>query len=245
MNYFERLPSFSDERFFLLLLPEPQKILLWLILTWSLAIGSFAKIAMYSHIYHSKIKEQPINILILIEQVIHHVCNFFISFSICISYPFGILPGDFINLFFGNLFEKELCCLVFFNIYLINVSYLTADGLGIALVRLLYIKKGRWLKYTFGEIKLLMLTGLGIALTAITLMSMFSFANKSKRSPYLLCMGHNQNFQVINAQTLHTKLCKNKFARFIILFFLQDMLTDYASSFCSNCYRHLCHNLLF
>ncbi len=158
ISYFEKLPSFSDERFFLLLLPPHQKAMILFIMTASLVIGFFAKITMYSHIYHSRIKEQPINILILIEQVIHHICNIFISFSICISYSFGMLPGDFFHLLFGKLFGKELFCLIFFNAHLLNVSYLAADGLGIAILRLLYIKKGTWIKYTFGEVKLLILT---------------------------------------------------------------------------------------
>ena len=196
ISFFERLPNFSDERFFLLLLPVTQKIVIWLILTGSLAVGSIAKVKMYSHIFHSKIREQPINVLIFIEQIIHHICNFFISFSICITYPLGFLPGEFFHLIFGNVIDKESFCLVFFNAHLLNVSYLATDGLGIAIIRLLYIKKGTWIKYSFGEIKLLFLTGLGIAFTSFALVCMFSLANKSKRSPYLLCMGHNQKFQV-------------------------------------------------
>ena len=204
INFFERLPSFSDERFFLLLLPTPKKIFFWFILTGSLAVGSIAKIAMYSHILNSRIKEQPINVLIFIEQLIHHICNFFVLFSIWISFPFGVAPGDFAQLFFGNVIGKEPFCLVFFNAHILNVALLAANGLGIALLRLLYIKNGTWLKYTFGEIKFLILTEIGIALSAFALMCMFSLANKSKRSPYLLCMGHNQEFLVLQRNIYST-----------------------------------------
>jgi hypothetical protein len=197
VNYFERLPSFSDKRFFLLSLPCHLKMIFWFTLTTSLIVGSIAKIAMYSHILNSRIKEQPINVLIFIEQVIHHICNFFVLFSICISYPHGMAPGEFVEMAFGKMFGREIFCEVFFNAHALNVTLLAASGLGIALIRLLYIKNGTWLKYTFGEIKFLALTGLGIAVAALTLMCMFSSANKLKRSPYLLCMGHNQEFQVL------------------------------------------------
>ena len=196
-DYFEKLASFSDERFFILTLSKPLKIILWIMLAGSLIIGSIAKIIMYTHILKSRIKEQPINVLLFIEQVIHHMCNFFILFTICISLPLGISPGEIIDTYFCNIIQKEFICFLFFNAHILSVVYLAVDGLGIALIRLMYIKKGTWLKYTFGEIKLLCLTGIAIATGTMGLMSMFSSANKYKRSAYLLCMGHNQEFQVI------------------------------------------------
>jgi hypothetical protein len=194
-GFYLSLSSFSDERFFLLQLSSLAKTYIWLLMAGSLIVGSLAKFLLYSHILNSKIKEQPINVLIFIEQVIHHLSHFYVLFAICISLPLGISPGEM----FQNYFKgKDGFCWSFFYVHMLSVIYLGLDGFGIAIVRLIYIKKGAWLKYEFGEIKLLLFTGAGIAVTTVMLMYVYGSANKSKRSMYNYCMGYNQEFQVIN-----------------------------------------------
>jgi hypothetical protein len=61
--------TLTDERSFLLQLSVPWKISILISITSSLAIGWIAKAVIFSHIFTTKIKEQPINALILIEQV--------------------------------------------------------------------------------------------------------------------------------------------------------------------------------
>ena len=46
------------------------KILMWLLITGSLIVSTFAEMAIYSHIRKTKISEQPINILILSEHLV-------------------------------------------------------------------------------------------------------------------------------------------------------------------------------
>ena len=193
-GFFQSLASFSDERYFVLQLSPSMKMYVWLLMAGSLIIGSLAKYLMYSHILKSKIKEQPINVLIFIEQVIHHLCQCYVLFAICVSLPLGISPGELFEKYFRG---KDWYCWSFFYVHMLSVVYLGLDGLGIAIVRLIYIKKGTWLKYVFGEVKLLLLAGAGIASTTIILMYVYGSANKSKRSMYNYCMGHNQEFQVI------------------------------------------------
>ena len=199
-GYFQSLPSFSDERYFVLQLSPPMKMYVWLFMAGSLIIGSLSKFLIYTHILNSKIKEQPINVLIFIEQVIHHLCQCYVLFAICVSLPLGISPGELFEKYFRG---KEWYCWSFFYVHMLSVVYLGLDGLGIAIVRLIYIKKGTWLKYVFGEVKLLLLTGAGIAFATIILMYVYGSANKSKRSMYNYCMGHNQEFQVIIVSKNH------------------------------------------
>ena len=193
-GFFYSLTNFSDERYFVLQLSPSMKMYAWLFMACSLVIGSLAKFLMYSHILNSKIKEQPINVLILIEQIIHHFCQFYVLFAICISLPLGISPGELFQKYFRG---KDWYCWSFFFVHMLSVVYLGLGGLGIAILRLIYIKQGTWLKYVFGEVKLLLFTGAGIAVTTVILMYIYGSANKSKRSMYNYCMGHNQEFQVI------------------------------------------------
>jgi hypothetical protein len=61
--------NFADERTFLLQLSGSWKISILILITSSLAIGWIAKAMIFSHIFTTKIKEQPINALIFIDQV--------------------------------------------------------------------------------------------------------------------------------------------------------------------------------
>ncbi len=193
-GFFQSLSSFSDDRYIVLQLSPSMKMCAWILMASSLIIGSWAKFLMYSHILNSKIKEQPINVLILIEQVVYHFCQFYVLFPICVSLPFGISPGEMIQKYFGG---KDWYCWSFFYVHMLSVIYLALNGLGIAIIRLIYIKRGTWLKYIFGEVKLLIYTGAGIAVSTVTFMYIYGSANKSKRSMYNYCLGHNQEFQVI------------------------------------------------
>jgi hypothetical protein len=58
----------------LITLAPDRKVMLWIAIAGSLGIGWLAKILIYRHIFKTSIKDQPINILILIEQV-----KFFVS----------------------------------------------------------------------------------------------------------------------------------------------------------------------
>ena len=61
---------------------------MWLLITGSLIVGTIAKKAIYSHIFKTKISEQPINILILSEHLVRHACSIVLLASLSISLMF-------------------------------------------------------------------------------------------------------------------------------------------------------------
>ena len=93
MIYLTSLASFKDERFFLFQLHVIWKIFIWFIYCGTLIIGSYAKIVLYCHIFKTKLKDQPINVLIFAEQAVHHFCNIFILTGLCLSIPLDMSPG--------------------------------------------------------------------------------------------------------------------------------------------------------
>jgi hypothetical protein len=97
---------------------------------------------------------------------------------------------------FGEILSRENYCWSFFYIHTWSIIYFAADGLGMAVVRLVYIKNGTWLKYRFGEMKLLGIAGTGIVVISILLTSLYGTENTSKHSVYNMCTGQNQEFQV-------------------------------------------------
>lgn len=62
--------------------------------------------------------------------------------------------------------------------------------------RLLYIKHGTWIRYTFGEFRLLNRLELATFLLSGLVLYLYNLENVSNRSIYNICMGHSETFQV-------------------------------------------------
>ncbi len=188
--------QFTDERTFLLKLSFFWKTVTWFLVTGSLITGWIAKSVIYLHIFKTKIKEQPINILVLIEQLVHHFCGNFALISNTFSLPLGLSIGEMIDKYFGTIISGNTYCWVYFYTHVLNVTYRGVDGLGIALIRFLYIKKGTWLKYKFGDQRFLFLVAINIWAVCLFTVYFFGSENVSNRSIYNTCMGHNEAFEV-------------------------------------------------
>ncbi len=65
----------EDERTLLLQIPTYEKVIMSLVSVLTLIWGTFMKCFIYYNISKEKVSERPINILIAIDQVIHHVLN--------------------------------------------------------------------------------------------------------------------------------------------------------------------------
>ena len=143
--------------------------------------------------------QQPINILILIQQVINHISSTIILLSVSISLALGSPISNIIDEHFGDLVSGNTYCWTFYHSLSINFIYQGIDGIGISVIRLLYIKKGTWVKYKFGEFKLLCVIGLLNGFVTILLLYWYSIENISNRSMCNVCMGHSQKFQVKNS----------------------------------------------
>ena len=65
----------EDERTLLLQVPTYQKVIIMTVSIATLVWGTFMKCFIYYNVSKEKMSERPINILIIIDQVIHHVLN--------------------------------------------------------------------------------------------------------------------------------------------------------------------------
>ena len=168
---------------------------MWFLITGSLVVGTFAEMAIYSHILKTKTREQPINILILSEHLVRHTCSIVFLAPLSISLMFDGSIGQMIEMF--ELGDSTTFCWFYFVVAAFMVAYLNQNGLGIALVRLAYIKKGTWLKREFGEMKLIKIIKICVTGSAAILTYLYSVENSSQRTSFNLCMGHTEQFQVI------------------------------------------------
>ena len=188
--------QFTDERTFLLKLSFFWKIVIWFLVTGSLIIGWICKFVIYLHIFKTNIRDQPINVLILMEQLVHHFCGNFILVNISLSLPLGLSVQEMIDQYFGNVISGNSFCWIYFYIQNVNIIYRAVDGLGIAVIRFFYIKRGTWVKYKFGEWKLIWLVGIKIWALSCVMIYLYGLENVSNRSIYNICQGHSQPFEV-------------------------------------------------
>ena len=159
-----------------------------------MAVGTFAEMVIYSHIFKTKISEQPINILILSEHLVRHICSIILMASLWISLLVDATIREMIERFeFGN---SSSYCWFFNYVGCFMVLYLNLNGLGIAIVRVVYIKQGSWLKHKFGEKKLIATVNILVTGTAVAMTYLFVVENSAKRSTFNMCMGHTEQFQV-------------------------------------------------
>ena len=193
MDLSREFQHFSSEESFLLKLSFQWKMLLWFLVTTSLIIGWICKSLIFSHIFKTKISEQPINILICAEQFVHLCCSSFILFNLTLTIPSNLSIGQFVDKYTGVYVSSNTYCSTYFYLSVLNGAYRVVNGLAMAIVRFLYIKKGNWVRVCPN---LLISAGCLTVITTLLLINLFRLENVSNRSLFNNCMGHNQVFQV-------------------------------------------------
>jgi len=188
--------NFTDETTFLLKMSLPGKAGLLLAITTSFLIGWITKVLIYKHIFRTKIEEQPINILILIEQVLQHYTGNFLLLTIALSLLLNESISNLAEASTGNQVNGEMFCWLFYYTQAINSGISLMDGLAIAIVRIVYLLKGTWMKYNFGEIRFILGVGIITTLALAILTYLFSSENIASRSAFNVCMGHTQAYEV-------------------------------------------------
>ena len=139
---FKTWTNASDERSFLLKLSTFWKIIIWIFVMLSLIIGCVAKVFMYNHFIDSSFKETPINVFILIEQIIHHFCGTFVLTNFLISLQLDISLEYIINENLSEFIGGRSYCRIFIVVQVWNLVYRGVGGLVIAIIRIIYTRKG-------------------------------------------------------------------------------------------------------
>ena len=105
LNFVERMSNkFPERASDLDMLSYPLKKLLGLIIAFSFMWGTAGKIIIYKHCSKFRISERPINILILLDEVIHHVLITYTTLNLLIILLLDQSPLEFIFLSFFLFF---------------------------------------------------------------------------------------------------------------------------------------------
>ena len=161
------------------------KLIIIVMLTISLIIGSFFKCITYSYVVLANKQNRgwmhrPINVLIVTSSIIHHITHIWMW----IWYVVEMMSESSVSDAVG-----PYMCQVIQVIGLYGLGYLTVGSLGIAIYRVLYIRHEDVVKYVIGE-KLLLFIILFLSLTVCgVLVFVYNLETNSHRFGLNMCRG--------------------------------------------------------
>lgn len=194
---FEFVGSMTDDErgVFLKLSFFPRIIFASIIITiWM--FGSLMKFVMFKYLNRVKIVERPINILIVISQTSDYILNTAIIIYFVIVAASGTSFVNFINDQFDADFSSYSFCWIYFYLTFFWISFYDYSGLGIAIFRLLLVKKSRFVKKRKRSIKLMIFILLVSAIVSSFATFLFGQGEVYGRAAYNSCQGTSENFQV-------------------------------------------------
>ena len=162
------------------------KVVLWFIIFISLVTGWMMKYLMLKHIAQKSFKEQPINWMILTEEIVHLICGSFILTSLLLSHTMGLSVGEWINHFFNEFMTDRQYCWILINVKLLVIIYRGVNGVGMAVVRVLLLVMGDWVKFAIGQRKFFILSWVSVVAMSAAIMCLYCVESLTSRPLYFI-----------------------------------------------------------
>jgi len=154
------------------------------------------KYLMFKHIAQKSFKEQPINWMILTEEIVHLVCGSFILTSLLLSHTMGLSVGEWVNHFFNEFMTDRQYCWILINVKLLVIIYRGVNGVGMAVVRVLLLVMGDWVKFRIGQRKFFILSWVSVVAMSAAIMCLYCVESLTSRPLYFTCMGIDEHIEV-------------------------------------------------
>ena len=199
LDFVQVLKTFSggeSDQEFLYRLSPLCKLLLWFITLSSLAIGWIMKSVIFKYIAKTGFKDQPINLMILKEQIVHFVSGSFVLISYLMSQSMGLSVGDMIRDYSLSLITDRQYCWIFCNLQLLSNVYRGINGVGMAVVRFLYTIEGTWVRYRFGQRRFFFFSRASVMILSASITVFYCMESITNRPLYFICIGRDRNLEV-------------------------------------------------
>ena len=187
----------TNERSVLLKISPTWKSMIGIAIALSLLWGSAMKIFIYTYFHKLKISERPINLLILLGQIIHHALNLFVGTNIIVELFLDVSPIEFADQYLDVQINERKYCTAFYFLSSFMVCYLIVGNSILALYRMIYLTMTSFATIKIGENFLLFLTSFGGLFITTIMSALFVQGKSSTRAVYNLCAGYSHKFQVI------------------------------------------------
>ena len=158
----------------------------------SAVVGTYYKSAVYSYMYQKikDLKSTSIDILILVSSVTQHLMRLILVFTYTIGLGLDITISDYVD---------QAWCNVPWYAGVYGAAYRTFGSLGIAIYRVILIKRDDWVK-SFGTRKMLLLVlTLSIAISVVSTIGVGTGNGPASRKQVMWnwCKGENEKFREI------------------------------------------------
>ena len=186
-KFIEHLPDLKSLSY------TAQNVLL-VALTSSLLLGTYFKMILYKFFWcfrHDKdFNRRPINVLILLGAIFHHVTHLFIGLNFAVTLGFDVHLGDYLG---------ERYCNVTQYVGVFGITYLITGNLIIAILRVIYINRGKWIRDQIDRVILVSIAVVVSISSALFLAIIFNIEKSSKRVVFNSCMGYSTTY----LETIH------------------------------------------
>lgn len=157
----------------------------------SISIGSYFKSALYHYLYDNfkLFGSKPINVLILIQAIIQHFTCLFMVINYTVGLYFNFTVSEHLG---------EAWCNLPWYVQAFGAGYRNFGSLGIAIIRLLLIKRNNWIKDKLDVMKSIVLAA-SLILSAMFAVG-FGMGNgpaSRKQVTWNFCTGKSENFREI------------------------------------------------
>ena len=171
-----------------------QKVLMhWIqVVIW--AIGAIMKCVIFKSF--KKIFERPINILIILGQVLDFVPNTFIVANVLMMIPYSSSSVQFLDQYFGLKVNTNNYCWFYYYLSVFWTAYTNCSSLGIAIFRYILIRKSVLVRQRKKIKALLILIILGGIFTSTMTSFVTGKGVATSRLVYNGCFGISEKFQV-------------------------------------------------
>jgi hypothetical protein len=180
---------------FLLRMPTIWRITIGMVNLVSLFGGTFMKILVYRHFKTAKFWDRPINVLILIDEIIHHsTYTYFILLTSmwALTNTYGAnLISEWTNYEINN----HMFCKIFIVVGSFSFNYGSVGSFGIGIYRLIYVTKTKWIR-KLGENCLLAIISTFCLLFTLVMAGVYTANESTGRMAFNACNGRSQIFQV-------------------------------------------------
>lgn len=169
------------------LLPRNVRFAMATVVLVTLTAGNIMDVLFY-HYYANQEKFRPINVLILLQKIVHHITTLFIGANIACMLILNTPMADL----FGSGY-----CYAMNSMILVHAACFFSSNCGMAICRILYIKQEMFARYVIGEMNMIVVAvTFQVVLVTYTIVA-FNM-NRGDPSPVLnFCLGRSEVFSKV------------------------------------------------
>ena len=166
------------------------------VLTMTWIAENVMKYVIYKSISRMKIHERPINLLIILNQVIDHIISsLFVLNFLCMA-PFGTSSVAFLEIFLPLSINSSTFCWTLCYLTAFWISCSSYIGLGIALYRMLFVTKLHFIWFKIGSNIFVVLFAMAALVSSFLTTVWYGNEEAYGRTAFNNCQGVSEKYQV-------------------------------------------------